>query len=588
MSFFGKIDKSTTGSVIKKVARLHTRPSKLVDKPVIEHGQVRRHTRRFISTYSPASFDFENWFIGALVGAGQCTEHTRPRAVATTSRRFKQLQSPQSRGILQHSFLNPRRAQHTSSCEVEAASQFDQAQLHGLVDQYDTPYDAEAFARDVYEISPGQDLIVSNKPDDVHFPTTDDQWVAVGHGKEVLDQLQKALLSRNLHPKEVYELYRELPGRRVLYLTPRLRHRLLRHLSTVERKDEPAMLRYLSVVDDCKINGIPLSVAEWNSAISFVATYVSKTTGNEVEAALAMFKEMEQEANVSANPTTFNILFDAATKAGKYHLAEMIYKEMESRGFNYNRFHHVSLIFYFGMREDGEGVRKAYKAMVDAGEIIDTVAMNAVMVSLIRAKEPQAAMQVYKRMVQLHSINGNAKPPERDYKKQKVLDRSLVRIAKKGVKNPEVLEEAKAKIQVAPDIQTYKILINYYAVEAGQLQQATKLIDEMSWFGIPVHGSIFLALLHGFAKHGGEMYSYWTAERLESVWASFMKSRGENVYIGKWVVIWSLQAFAKCAGLDRAREVWNDIQHEWRGTDEEMDHVRKILHDTAEKYGKQL
>lgn len=378
------------------------------------------------------------------------------------------------------------------------------------------------------------------------------------------------------------------------------------------------MLRYLSVIDDMKAHSIPLLAEEWNVALSFVATYTKRIGGTEVEGALQMFREMENVAAVQADCATFNILFDAATKAGKLSLAEMIHKEMESRGIKYNRFHHISLIFHFGLKEDGEGVRKAYKAMVDSGEIIDTVALNAVMAALIRAREPQAAMQVYRRMIKaFESFEGTPKLPVMDWRKKRKIDRSLVSLARIFKEAPHLAELDKETRIIAPDAHTYTILVNYHAVQAGHLHTATKLLDEMAWFGLPMQGSIFLALFRGFAKHGAELYSNWTEARLESVWKAFKDastsaaahsekptrldvkyreknarillpkhSKDEDVYMGKWIAIWVLQAFAKVSGPARAQEIWEEIEHRpgWEPTDEEIDHVRKKLHEISEKH----
>ena len=121
------------------------------------------------------------------------------------------------------------------------------------------------------------------------------------------------------------------------------------------------MLRYLSVVDDMKGTAIPLSTYEWTSALSFASRYVARSTVVEVESALHMWREMEHVAGVKGNDATFNVLFDVACKAGKFTLAEMIYKEMRARGFEFTRYHHVSQIHYYGLKGDGDGARAAYK-----------------------------------------------------------------------------------------------------------------------------------------------------------------------------------------------------------------------------------
>lgn len=585
MSFFCKADKSTTGSVIKKVARLQfLTPSKTVGKSDAKPGRGRQelHHHPSASVHKAVkSSEIEEWFIGALVGAGQCKEHGTPRSLCSPPRRVKQLQPFQSRGNGFSSVFASRRLQHTAACEAVCEKPIDKEKLLALVDQYDIQYDAPTDDLDMYQLAPGPNLMVSDKSEDVEWPPREYQWSVDGDAKEVLQQLGRLLKDRYHDPEDIFQLYRSLPAPRVPYLSAKMRHQLLRNLGTVEQKDEHSMLRYLSVVDDMKLNAIALSLEEWNTATSFVASYMSKPTFVEVEAALQMFKEMEHVAGVKANSATFNILFDAATKAGKFHLAEMIYQEMKNRGLSYNRFHHVSLIYFYGLRGDGDSVRKAYKSLVDAGEIVDTVVMNCVIASLIRAKEPQAAIQVYERMKHLHTQKLNSKLPPRDFRKRREIDRTLVKMATLARRKPHLLDRYKQKSIVAPDVRTYRILINHLAVHGGQLQMTTKLLEDMAWFDVPIHGSIFLALFQGFANHGGEMYSHWTAKRLESVWAAFIKSHHDegnaDVYIGKWTVIWALKAFTKCVGINRTQQVWGEIGTKWTGETEELDVVKKVL-----------
>ena len=202
------------------------------------------------------------------------------------------------------------------------------------------------------------------------------------------------------------------------------------HLGIVERKDEHSMLRYLSVVDDMKSTAIPLTTGEWTSAISFASRYVARSTEVEVESALHMWREMEHIAGVKGTDGTFNVLFDVACKAGKFTLAEMIYKEMHARGFEFNRFHHVSQIHYYGLKGDGDGARAAYKTLVEAGEIVDTVVLNAMISALITAHEPNAAENIYERMKKIHLESSGSALQPRNYKSRRVINAVLMKMAK--------------------------------------------------------------------------------------------------------------------------------------------------------------
>jgi len=435
----------------------------------------------------------------------------------------------------------------------------------------------------LYQPSDGPHLTVSDKPED-EWPPAHYTWPADATTKIKLQNLVLALRDFSKDPEEIYQLYRALPEPRAPYLESKTRHKMLRHLSVVERKDEHSMLRYLSVVNDMKRAAIPLNSAEWNSAISFVARYVSKSTEVEVEAALHMWREMEHVAGVRGDGVTFNILFDVACKAGKFILAEMIYKEMEARRLEYTRYDHVSLIFHYGLQKNGDGARAAYKALVEEGEIVDTVVLNAMISALIRAREANAAENVYERMKKTHIESLGRRFQSRSFKDRRHINRILMRWALIAKKHPEKREHFQNQSIIAPDIHTFRILVNYFAIETGELDKTAKFLDEMKWFKVPLHGALFNALLKGFALHGGIRYTHWTEKRLESVWRSFLEALDDGVeglYISRWMATWALRAFAKCSGKSRALAAWEEIREKWDPGEEDMSFVmsnlRKIL-----------
>lgn len=436
----------------------------------------------------------------------------------------------------------------------------------------------------LHQPSDGPHLTVSDKAQD-EWPPPRRAWPADDETKAKLDALNEALKDFSKDPEEIYLLYRDLPAPRVPYLESKARHKLLHHLAVIEHKNEHSMLRYLSVVDDMKGTAIPLSTSEWNSALSFVSRYVARSTAVEVESALHMWREMEHVAGVKGSDATFNVLFDVATKAGKFTLAKMIYKEMQARGFEFTRYHHVSQIHYYGLKGDGDGARAAYKALVEAGEIVDTVVLNCMMSALIYAHEPNAAENIYERMKRIHlETSGSALTP-RNYKDRREINKTLMKMALIAKADPSRREEFQRRSIIAPDLQTYRILVNYYAVETGELDKAAKVLDEMKWFELPVHGALFLALLKGFGMHGGIRYTHWTEDRLENVWKAFMDALDnevEDLYMSKWIVMWALRAFAKCSGKSRTIDVWEQIKERWDPVGDDLDHVLKALRPLLE------
>lgn len=419
------------------------------------------------------------------------------------------------------------------------------------------------------ELTPQQlpEIIVASKQDQTHPMVT-----------EVMSVLEKIRCTHH----EAFAAYSTLPSPGVACLPPLSQRLLFRRLSTIERKDRESMLRYLSVVDDMKSLDLPLIEAEWNSAISFCGRCFVRISVAAVEEALLIWKEMEQQAHVKAGHVTFNILFDLAAKAGKFVLAEMIHKEMEARNLPMNRYGRVGFIYYNGLRGDGDGVRRAYREFVEAGEIVDTVVMNCVIASLLRAGEPGAAYQVYERMKNMLSKHTGKAYPALDWLERRDLGRVLDAAARRFRTQPEKTERLHDEKFLAPDLHTYSIFVEYHVSETGELQRIIALLSEMHVHGVPLHGRIFLKLFKGFAYHGGIRYTAWTGGRLESVWASLLQvldQGAEGVMVTKWLVLWVVHAFDKCCGRARVLDVWDELRRRWEPGGGELEDVYRRLRD---------
>ncbi|RDW60799.1 hypothetical protein BP6252_12182 [Coleophoma cylindrospora] len=461
-----------------------------------------------------------------------------------------------------------------------------------LVDQYDGLSMTDQLPilelPNLHQPSDGPHLTVSDKVED-DWPPPGDAWPASSQTKVTIKELDIALKDPETDPEHVHMLYKNLPAPRVPYLESKTRHLLLRHLAIVERKDEQSMLRYFSIIDDMKSTAIPLTVREWTSAMSFAARYVTRSTPTEVEAALYIWREMEHVAGVKANHATFNVLFDVACKAGKLNLAEMIYKEMATRGLEYNRYHHVSLITFYGLKGDGLGLREAYKNLVEANEIVDTTVINSLIAGLLRCDEDQAATAVYERMKSMHIARGGAPSPPPSFKSKRKITSTLLNMGEMVKKNPALREQVEKGVRIAPDVQTYRILVNHFSVKMGDLHRTTQFLDEMRWFDLPLHGAMFLALLKGFATHGGVRYSHWTERRLESVWAAFLhatehggEEQNDGLYISRWMAIWAVRAFAKCSGKSKMIEVWEELRVRWNPEQADLDFVLSLMRPLLE------
>jgi len=176
--------------------------------------------------------------------------------------------------------------------------------------------------------------------------------------------------------RALYEAYKELPHPGVAYLPKGVIRLFLQRMSTPWLRTQASIVRYLSLIDDMQEAKLPITVSEWSSAIYLAGRSFSRLKADEVGRAFSTWQQMEKEAGAKSSHVTFNILFDIAVRAGKFALGETILTEMHKRNLRLNRMGRVSLMYYHGLRGDGDGVRKAYHDFVEAGEIVDTLVVN--------------------------------------------------------------------------------------------------------------------------------------------------------------------------------------------------------------------
>ncbi|KAI6088913.1 hypothetical protein F4821DRAFT_232517 [Hypoxylon rubiginosum] len=493
-------------------------------------------------------------------------------SVATRGRR------PLGSGFVSPSFFSSRNWNHTAASTVDVVLPSREArpkhELLEIVDQYDDSSVEEhlEFLMDPYlrRYAPpdGPNVMVSNREEDINLESIDRSRSLEPQMAEVVQKLQEAVVLKLRRPATVdldtvYDIYQSLPEPRLSYISARLRHQLLAVLGMVERKDSKSMLRYFSIVTDVKNSGFHLSQYEWNTAMSFASRYVGRSTEVEAEAALHLWREMERAAGLKASDVTFNILFDVASKAGKLSLAEMIYQEMTARGYPFNRYHHVSLIHYFGLKQDSSGIRAAYKEMVQSGEVIDSIVLNCVISGFLTCGEEVSAERVYEKMKE--PLRGSTVLPDRNYTVQKNITKVLMMFAKMGKIHPDLRPNFQQTALISPDLCTYRLLINHYGLRLGNLAKVTQFLDEMKLYNVPLHGAIFLTLFKAFGKHGRQG-SDWSEQRFRSVWDAFLGALDaeiEGLYISTWMGMAILKAFSRYSSKDELLDIYGQLKSKW-------------------------
>jgi pentatricopeptide repeat protein len=420
---------------------------------------------------------------------------------------------------------------------------------------------------------------------DIESPErTSTKWVPRDeHEKNAIRAVGKAITNIKTSEDSLFELYRTLPAPRASFLTPGKLHKLLHRLSVVERKSETTMLRFFSVIDDMRTSGIPLTTNEWNSAIAFAGRHNTRVSDRQIESALQIWKNMEEGSKKKGTEVTFNILYDVASRAGKFGLASMIKEEMKAQKMPKTRFNFVSTIQACGFQGDAQGVRDTYRQMVEEGEIIDTAVLNTVISAIIRCGEPTAAEQIYERMKRLHASRTESTSPRHSWREARTLGRYLKKAALQTREDPALRKTVQDQISISPDLRTYRILVLYHCMVSGRLDRVATLVDEMRSYRVPLHGSIFLYLFKGFTRHGGVRYTDWTVEALERVWTAYMSALGheEGVVLGKWIFVWALRAFSKISDKERVESIWASVREHRHASKEELQAAELLLHSIS-------
>jgi pentatricopeptide repeat protein len=562
----------------------HARPFLAFLCPALQSETLRRGFSKSTANSPPrltlSGEHAEDFFVQALVRAGTCHKHAQHVSkiipCAPQQHRTRRKSTWQKPG---------KQAELTKSGPLKSVKQFAKKELEALVDYYAIELDT----RPEEDVPDEEGPLIWNVGD-AHEP-----WPIRNLRDAVHIRRLKKLLKDDETPHDkIFDTYKQLPSPGVVYLDIDTIRALLHHLSVVERPSPLAMQRFLSVLDDMKNAHIHITRAEWTSAVYLTGRAMGNVSADDLQAALHMWRDMERRAGVKGGFVTLNVLFDIAVKAEKYQLAESFFQLIEKRKLPLHRHFRVSLIYYYGILRNGNAVRRTYQDLVNAGDIVDTVVLNSVMAALIRAGEPSAAEHVFERMKRLHATRFVPAPGHkffnRTWRDRRSVGLHLTHEARryKKIGDEEALKELQDYAPVAPNSRTYALLIRHEAATAGNIDRVHELMQEMRYNSVPLEGTIFIAIFHGFRNFGGVRYSSWTRDKLEKIWTQYLKALQEGLertWISVMAVIAALKAFAKCTDPDRTFRAWEEIRKMWQPNEEELENVMRILRKLIPQQG---
>jgi hypothetical protein len=448
-----------------------------------------------------------------------------------------------------------------------------------LVDIYGT--------RKEKEVSEGEELSdivgvgpeVLDKPWDETYFTDNQYMVCPALWSEAVGVIEhmKLLLEHPEPPhEELYRLYQRLPGNRVNYIPSEVLFKLITHLSQVSasRFHKEYADGFLSILYDMRAENIPVNLTLWTTAIRFLGL------SEGARQAVRLWREMEQHYGIKGNSYTFSILFDLAVKSQHFALAEMIEKEARDRHIKLDRISRMSRIFYYGILGDGQGVRRAYAQLVDAGEIVDTAVLTNVITALIDAGELPAAEETFERMKQLHAGKKGATQAPHNWRQRRELRVLLTDAAHRYRDRPQDRQTFQDAAPIDPDWRTYRAFIRYHALESGDWNRIEELLDEMKKAGIELNREIYRCLFGGFAKHGGIQLTSWNKKNLDIIWIDFERSCQRDpteTSIDSGLAVMIVKAFFYCVDKRRARVAWEAILERWTPTHHVQSKVERLL-----------
>jgi pentatricopeptide repeat protein len=576
MSLFRTLDRT---SAVSNTA--HARPFLTFLYPSPEKNTAkRRFSKKAIDNArlpERTTARMDTFFIQALVRAGSCPKHAKHihtvREVASSPPKHHAMRRKST-------WMKPEKNEFGSHPErrgpLKKVQSFAEKELQALIDYYGMEIDTRPEAS-----VPDDGKLVWNVGDN-HEPWPLRDPADVVH----INKLETLLKDEEAPHEEVFDTYRKLQSPGVVYLNTVTIRALLHHLAIVERPTPIAAQRFLSILDDMKTAHIHIIRAEWTSAIHLTGRAMGAVSEEDLQSTLRIWQDMEHRAGLKGGYVTFNVLFNIAVKAGKYSLAETFMKEMQARNLPMHRHYRVALLYYHGVLQNGNAVRRAYLDLVSAGDIVDTVVMNAVIASLMRAGEPSAAEHVFERMKRLHAMRTTTAPGHaffnRNWRDRRFLGmrfRDESRRLKKQGKDEE-LKQLQDFAPIGPDSRTYGILIRHHAAVAGNIDRVNELLQEMKWNSVPYDGTIFIVIFHGFNSFGGVRYTSWTASRLEKIWQQYLKSLNEDLertWLSRLAVIAALRAFGRCAPPERILKAWEEIRELWHPNEQELEAALMVL-----------
>jgi len=290
--------------------------------------------------------------------------------------------------------------------------------------------------------------------------------------------------------------------------------------------DKPRFISlFLTVVNDLEGSRAGLGIRDLNSAMHWVGRSIVNPT-EQVEAlekALKVFNEIENSKIHQADTVTFNTIGDITLRAGKLHLTKSFLNQIKLRHLQEDRYTHLLRIAYHGARGSPQGVKNGYRSMIEAGELIDTIALNCVIKNLLQTGDEETAELALQRMKDLHDEKTKQIETPIEWQGLRKLGYFLKYSAWQLNEHPTLRKQIQDAAPIAPNIATYGLFIKYYARHVGDYVKMVSYLDEMSTRGLFPNSAIFFHIFVAFQWHSDALLTDWRMSNLHKIFRRFVE-----------------------------------------------------------------
>jgi hypothetical protein len=399
------------------------------------------------------------------------------------------------------------------------------------------------------------------------------------YNRRILEDLWRLVENPYTPYKTVYAKYTELTYPHSLHLPYGLLEKVLAHLSVrdSEQRDPLFASEYMAILHEMMVHGVLVKRWMWDTAMHYLANDVPWIREPEIDSMINLWTRMEKLSGQRANHVTLTTMFITATKAGKYALADRLWRELGARKLRIDRVARVAQIYAYGIRKDGYKIRQCYIDLIDAGEIVDIVVINCTISALIKANEGAAAEEVFERTKAIDLDRYNSLIFPETWRGARAL---------RGVMNtgPTLSEadrrEAAAVSPISPNAQTYQILVRYRCHTHEDIGPAMDLLDEMVVAKIQPGVGIFSLLFKklnqpSFQARRSSVIQLWSVFET-AVWNNEDYQKHAK-FMDHALLLNIIGTFARHLSKDAAREKWEEIAKKWDLPEQTVLKVTKIM-----------